>query len=307
MLVDASYTANGKLLLTSEYFILDGAKGLALPTKYHQKLVLQTIQSEILEWKSYDENGEIWFYCNFDKHLNLIDYSDIEVSEMLRKILKTASELNNFKSIYGVKASTYLNFNRHWGLGTSSTLISLIAQWFDINPYQLLEQTFGGSGYDIACATAYKPILFSKNECNEIKVELCNFNPPFKNQLYFVYLNQKQNSRTAIQYYKQTKIEDRQAIIQQLNELTKIISNTTDKFEFDKCLIQHENIISRFLSLEKVQDKYFSDFNGVVKSLGAWGGDFVLVSNDLDMDYVKKYFQSKGYNNIISFNDMIQD
>ncbi|MCB0541818.1 MAG: GHMP kinase, partial [Bacteroidetes bacterium] len=130
---------------------------------------------------------------------------------------------------------------------------------------------------------------------------------PFKNQLYFVYLNQKQNSRTAIQYYKQTKIEDRQAIIQQLNELTKIISNTTDKFEFDKCLIQHENIISRFLSLEKVQDKYFSDFNGVVKSLGAWGGDFVLVSNDLDMDYVKKYFQSKGYNNIISFNDMIQD
>ena len=158
MLVDASYTANGKLLLTSEYFILDGAKGLALPTKYHQKLVLQTIQSEILEWKSYDENGEIWFYCNFDKHFKLIDYSDIEVSEMLRKILKTASELNNFKSIYGVKASTYLNFNRHWGLGTSSTLISLIAQWFDINPYQLLEQTFGGSGYDIACATAYKPI-----------------------------------------------------------------------------------------------------------------------------------------------------
>ena len=56
MLVDASYTANGKLLLTSEYFILDGAKGLALPTKYHQKLVLQPIQSEILEWKSYDEN-----------------------------------------------------------------------------------------------------------------------------------------------------------------------------------------------------------------------------------------------------------
>lgn len=45
----------------------------------------------------------------------------------------------------------------------------------------------------------------------------------------------------------------------------------------------------------------------MVKSLGAWGGDFVLVSNDLDMDYVKKYFQSKGYNNIISFNDMIQD
>ncbi|MCB0514138.1 MAG: GHMP kinase, partial [Bacteroidetes bacterium] len=242
-----------------------------------------------------------------DKHFKLIDYSDIEVSEMLRKILKTASELNNFKSIYGVKASTYLNFNRHWGLGTSSTLISLIAQWFDINPYQLLEQTFGGSGYDIACATAYKPILFSKNECNEIKVELCNFNPPFKNQLYFVYLNQKQNSRTAIQYYKQTKIEDRQAIIQQLNELTKIISNTTDKFEFDKCLIKHENIISSFLSLEKVQDKFFSDFNGVVKSLGAWGGDFVLVSCNLEMGYVKKYFHSKGYNNIISFNDMIQD
>ncbi|MBX7261574.1 MAG: hypothetical protein K1X26_07995 [Chitinophagales bacterium] len=307
MLVDKSYTANGKLLLTAEYFILDGAKGLALPTKYNQKLVIQAIQSEILEWKSYDENGAIWFYCNFDKHLNLIDYSDLEVAEMLLKILNAALQLNSSAKIFRFQASTYLNFNRHWGLGTSSTLISLIAQWFDINPYQLLEQTFGGSGYDIACATTQKPIIFYKNELQEPVSEIIKFNPLFKNQLYFVYLNQKQNSRTAIQYYKQTKIEDRQAIIQQLNELTKIISRTTDKFEFDKCLIKHENIISSFLSLEKVQDKFFSDFNGVVKSLGAWGGDFVLVSCNLEMGYVKKYFHSKGYNNIISFNDMIQD
>ena len=56
--------------------------------------------------------------------------------------------------------TTKLTFPRAWGLGTSSTLISLIAQWAKCDPFELLFEAFGGSGYDIACATANSPISY---------------------------------------------------------------------------------------------------------------------------------------------------
>jgi hypothetical protein len=46
----------------------------------------------------------------------------------------------------------------------------------------------------------------------------------------------------------------------------------------------------------------FSDFDGAVKSLGAWGGDFVLAISNEDPT---TYFKSKGYETIIAYKDMI--
>jgi hypothetical protein len=54
--------------------------------------------------------------------------------------------------------STQLTFPRQWGLGTS-TLIN-IAQWTQINAFTLLKSSFGGSGYDIACAQNDEPIIY---------------------------------------------------------------------------------------------------------------------------------------------------
>ena len=45
----------------------------------------------------------------------------------------------------------------------------------------------------------------------------------------------------------------------------------------------------------------FQDFKGEIKSLGAWGGDFILASG-LDSP---SYFKSKGYKTIIKFDDMV--
>jgi hypothetical protein len=45
-----------------------------------------------------------------------------------------------------------LSFPKKMGLGTSSTLINNIAQWLQIDAFTLLNNSFGGSGYDIACA-----------------------------------------------------------------------------------------------------------------------------------------------------------
>ena len=60
------FYSHGKLLLTAEYVVLDGAKALALPTKYGQSLTVKTIEPLKLIWKSIDYKGVVWFEDIFD-------------------------------------------------------------------------------------------------------------------------------------------------------------------------------------------------------------------------------------------------
>jgi len=46
----------------------------------------------------------------------------------------------------------------------------------------------------------------------------------------------------------------------------------------------------------------FSDFSGSIKSLGAWGGDFVLVAHS---ENPTAYFKEKGYEVIFSYHQMV--
>jgi hypothetical protein len=46
----------------------------------------------------------------------------------------------------------------------------------------------------------------------------------------------------------------------------------------------------------------FSDFKGEIKSLGAWGGDFVMVISESDPT---AYFSEKGFTTVISYDEMI--
>src|SRR5680860_249695 len=61
-----SFYSNGKLLLTGEYAVLDGALSLAVPTRYGQSLSVEEIGSSQLQWKSWDKNRKIWFEGTFD-------------------------------------------------------------------------------------------------------------------------------------------------------------------------------------------------------------------------------------------------
>jgi hypothetical protein len=54
--------------------------------------------------------------------------------------------------------------------------------------------------------------------------------------------------------------------------------------------------------LSTVKETLFHDFEGVVKSLGAWGGDFVLaISKENPTDY----FKAKGFEVVIPYSEMI--
>ena len=58
------FYSNGKLLISGEYAVLDGALGFAIPSSYGQSLHVTPTTSGFLEWTSLDENKEVWFSGN---------------------------------------------------------------------------------------------------------------------------------------------------------------------------------------------------------------------------------------------------
>jgi mevalonate kinase len=293
------------LLITGEYLILDGAKGLALPTKMGQNLSVESTITETIHWKSYDADGSIWFedFVTFQEIKDPNNPSSESVKATLIKILQVANAMNPDLLINsnGFAITTQLSFPRNWGLGTSSTLINNIAQWFQIDAFELLHQSFGGSGYDIACAQNNTPITYSIINGNP-NVEQIAFEPEFAQYIYFVYLNQKRNSKSAIADYHSNKTAQLSQHIEAINALTNNCIQATDLESFTRIIDQHEILLSSILNTETVKKTLFPDFDGAIKSLGAWGGDFVLV---VSKENPSAYFIGKGYETVIPYGEMI--
>ncbi|XMO87355.1 GYDIA family GHMP kinase [Algibacter sp. AS12] len=298
-----TFYSHGKLLLSAEYVVLDGALALAIPTKYGQSLIVDPIDKPVLNWKSFDETKNIWFETTFDLKGNTIEGHDLnnDISNRLIEILQASKALNPefLNSDQGYKIETHLEFPKNWGLGTSSTLITNIAKWANIDPFQLLEKTFGGSGYDIACAQHHNPITYRIAPDKKI-VEHTNFNPIFKEQLYFIHLNKKQNSRDGIKHYHENK-KNAASAINAINKLTLNMISCQTLDYFQDLMVNHENLIAKLTKQTPVKDIYFKDFDGAVKSLGAWGGDFVLVASKQNPT---TYFKAKGFNTVIPYGKM---
>lgn len=302
-----TFRSNGKLLITGEYVILDGAVSLALPTKYGQSLTVEKTSKSGIQWTAYDNENKIWLKVFFEIDELLLkpavsSMSTISEDASLLKILQTAHSLNSrlLQESEGFNITTNLDFPKNWGLGTSSTLINNIAQWFNIDAYKLLELTFGGSGYDIAAAQHNNAITYelSNEKSNVLNVE---FDPIFKEELFFVHLNQKQNSRDSIRHYRDQSKTELQNNITKISGLTSQFLTCESLKEFELLIEIHETIISKIINTPKVKSELFPDFDGAIKSLGGWGGDFVLTTGAED---AKNYFREKGYNTIIPFTEM---
>ena len=300
-----TYRSNGKLLLTAEYVVLDGANALALPTNYGQSLTVEHFDEPQLNWISINHKGDIWFeallplekiYSEFSN-----SYSDLE--KRVIEILHSAKQLNSefLKNDSGFKVTTKLDFPNNWGLGSSSTLINNIANWANVDAYQLLQLTFGGSGYDIACAQYNNPITYQNNPDKTRIVNSISFNPSFKNELFFVHLNQKQNSRHGIEHYRTNK-HNVTTIIKEINSITHRIINCLSISEFETLITAHEQIISKLINIPTFKLTLFPDYSRAIKSLGAWGCDFVLATGTNDDMF---YFKNKGYQTIIPYSEMI--
>jgi len=296
--VRQSYT-RGKLLISGAYGVLDGAIGFALPTKLGQRFSFETDRSENIECKAVDDKGNTWFEAEFDvKSLAPLKTSSEEVANTFSKLLIAARSLNpNFD--YPFTLETTLEFDRQWGLGSSSTLIAALAQFASANPYELLDSGFKGSGYDIACATAEGPIRFQRIG-KEVSVTPVNWRPEFTDELHLVYLNQKMNSRKAIAHYRKAQSSDH--FLNELSRLSIAISEeTSDIHRFEKLLLEQESLLADRLEITPIADQLFADRSGgIFTSLGAWGGDFALFTRKKNIPYLK----DKGYSTILKLDEL---
>lgn len=306
-----NYRSNGKLLLTSEYFVLNGALSLALPTQKGQSLQVteEPFSQPILKWNAYNRLGRIWIAT-----ILLLPTLDVLACKersrkqvnKLQNILQQAKLLNpKFLSNtqQSLSVTTNLEFPEDWGLGTSSTLIYNIAKWANVDPFVLNKVSFNGSGYDIACANATLPIYYQLSD-NKPIVKAAPFNPPFAKNIYFVYLRFKKDTRQGITHYK--KHQPNPQIIDQLSDITRLVGRCKRLETFEELLTEHENIISTELQLKTARSLHFADYPfGIIKSLGAWGGDFVLATSSESETVTKAYFASKGFTTIVKYEDMI--
>lgn len=328
------YRSHGKFLLTGEYLVLQGALSLALPLRLGQSLEIEQLEANNnrLYWEAYHPHGK-WFSVAVERGAFEGFSTDSPQHAMkLVDILQAVKHLNP-KAFEGddLRFTTRLDFDPNWGFGSSSTLIANLAQWANVNPYELLQLTFGGSGYDIACATADGPIYYQLVglDCFEKglfesplpplkggnakrqsgltpKVEPLDFHPPFAEHLFFVYQGQKQSSSKEIKaFLEKTNPVDLQKDIEAVSKISRAVPKCESLDEFALLMQCHERIISRCIGQEPVQ-KRFPDFEGVLKSLGAWGGDFILATTEWTENQVKAYFQQQGLDVIFKYGDLVR-
>ncbi|MDQ1098555.1 MULTISPECIES: GYDIA family GHMP kinase [Chryseobacterium] len=292
----------GKLMLTSEYFALDGALVLAVPTKLGQEFFYEETEDHesMVFWEAFHQ-GRAWLKAAINyKDWRIIETNIPSAAEFVLKTLKNVQKLSStrFTKDSSCHIKTNLQFPADYGLGSSSTLMNNLAEWAAIDPFQLNTLSLGGSGYDIAVAKEKSAVLYQS--VPEIKYDKVKFNPAFSNDLIFIHLNQKQDSREAINLYRsKTKSAE---LVNEFSDLTKKILLCEELENFSRLMLIHEQKISDFIEIPTVKQRLFSDCPVFVKSLGAWGGDFVMSAK---FDGFQDYFWGKGFRSLFNWNDLI--
>ncbi|MBM3919213.1 MAG: hypothetical protein FJ344_06910 [Sphingomonadales bacterium] len=379
------YHARGKLLLTGEYVVMQGALALACPTRRGQSMYISTHCPGCIHWKALTPRGEVWLEAEWTLNgmefnatqgfgrqpldssgrmpLNLVgvtrkgmESSVVRLEEWITRTLFLSRKANPDRfneevdriEAEGVSVETYLEFERDWGLGSSSSLISLLAQWWGCPAMELHALTQGGSGYDQACATAAGPIHYQlmgegfqsfphtgfstetqsdpkpdtqtdlspdiqsdlrpsnrpiPQPCLRPCIQSVAFRPIFHEHILFVYTGMKQSTDHSLRKYL-SRPQSPEPDVLELSECTRQLTAAADLKEFMEIMHRHEKIISDLLGFEPLQTSLFSRFPGQTKSLGAWGGDFILAATP-DPDQAKKFLKSSGYPVHFSFHDLL--
>jgi mevalonate kinase len=305
----AKYYSNGKLLISGEYFVLTGATAFAIPVKFGQLLeAIPSNQNKII-WNTYAPDHEnkkkLFFTAYFEAgSFETIKSSNAERAGYIKQLLNTASMLSGKGHLLdeGVEVNCHVTFNMEWGLGSSSTLISNVAQWFDIDPFALAGWISGGSGYDIACATSELPILYQTGN-NKPIVKKIRFNPYFTENIYFIYSGKKEGTARNLFMYIE-KVSQASSAIDKISNISEKLAYTQSLKEFIQLCEEHNNITANVIDKNNSVLLLNKEFEGVVKPLGAWGGDFFMAVSEKDGEYVKRFFNARGYDTLIPYKDM---
>lgn len=293
------YYASGKLLLFGEYLVLKGARSLSIPLRYGQKMKVVPVGADQINWVSKVLENE-WFSARFTNQLELIETTDEQVADSVLHLLKLIYDENPTLFSGGLDFRLEADFPMEWGFGSSSTLISLLAQWSGADPFKLLKNSFGGSGYDVACATADSPIIFHAGKNSTKAVELSE---NITSKLLFIYSGKKQKSKNEVLRFEEIPVSENQ--IQQMNTLIDSVIPCEDIEKLEALIEQSERMLSEILTFEPIKKSTFRDYPHSIKSLGAWGGDFFMATYRNE-EVAREYFSNKGYEIQFNYDQIIK-
>jgi mevalonate kinase len=300
------YYSKGKFLISGEYLVLNGAKALSVPLKFGQSMKVSEISKPgIILWETYVMDKP-WFQAGFKgSDMEITYFSDEKIALFIQKLLIAGSELRPgfFNVDQGYFIENRINFDINWGLGSSSSLVSNTANWLETDLLTLYRRLFNGSGYDVFCARAEGPLIYQLDKAVPV-IENTSLPSSVTGCLYFVYLGQKQDSQESVRKFRETGLSDPE-LIQAVSELTLAMVETSEPEKFMELMRKHESLVSGILGVPPVKQELFPDFKGEIKSLGAWGGDFIMVCTFLDPAEVRDYFGGKGKEVVFSWKEIV--
>ena len=82
-------------MLTAEYFVLDGALALAVPTKAGQAFLFNQEEGQLpqIHWQSFDHLGQCWFEAIFALNGECLQTSDASTAARLTQIFRAIHQL----------------------------------------------------------------------------------------------------------------------------------------------------------------------------------------------------------------------
>ena len=303
-----SLYARGKLLISAEYMVLHGANALAVPLQMGQ--MLKRIRSEDerkFTWKAFDRN-KLWFTVTIDPlHMKVLSTDDPPRARYLCKMFKACIEMmpSFQEDLFKWNVETHLEFSPEWGFGSSSTLTALLSEWAEVNPLDLHFMTSEGSGFDVACAIADGPVQYRLRD-GEPHYKHVPFHPPFKDHLYFAWLGTKQPTATHLGDIA-GRLQPGYEVIHRFSLLTEEMTRAGELDYFQSLMEEHEELLSGLLGIRKVSESRFPGLQGSVKSLGAWGGDFVMIASTLPEQELYDYLYHLNIQVIFRFQDLVYE
>lgn len=296
---ELKFYASGKLMLFGEYLVLRGSKCLAVPLVAGQSLIIRPYGGSDILWECFEGDSK-WLEILFSETLEIVKTSDKEKTLIVQNLLKLILKEKPQLKISGNSFRYEINFHRKYGFGTSATFISLLSQWSGVDPYILLEKSFGGSGFDVATATATSPVIYQMHERTIVPVRISETIQP---QLLFIYLGKKQHSAREVLSFEKMNTSANQ--VSQMNAIVNNALSCEDIETMESLMEESEKLISKILNAVPVKKMYFEDYPFAIKSLGAWGGDFIMATFR-DEDTARQYFNKKGCKPVFNYKQLIQ-
>lgn len=306
-----SYFAPGKIMLTGEYLVMNGFDSFAFPTKMGQWLDVYEFDtpdelSDFIVFQAKDFQDNVWF----ETKLLLPDFQPIEIHHVenilvnrLCGIFKLA-ENDFWTSGRSFRLETRLEFNRVWGLGSSSTLVKLMSDFLNVDPFKIQFEIFGGSGYDVAIAKLQKPLLYWLTS-DEMNWNYWKLNAELTEKWFVVFYGKKMDSRSSL-----ANVQDELNQIAEDDFYTaqfdKILNNTkvaTDLISLESSLEMYQMLLSQSLMLPTPYELLgIKPTNkGLCKWLGAWGGDMILINETILQTYPSAFenFEMMPWNDLV--------